>query len=39
MVGDHKGIHKIILWQIWIGVLEFTDLLWIQNMDFPLELA
>ena len=37
MVGNHKGIHKVIFGQIWIGFLEFFDLLGIEDMDLPLE--
>ena len=39
MVGNHKGIHKVIFGQIWIGFLEFFDLLGIEDMDLPLEPA
>ena len=33
-VSDHKGIHVIVLWQIRIGFLKFTDLFGIEHMDF-----
>ena len=39
MVGNHKGIHPVILWQVRIGFLELSNLLWVQNMDFPLKSA
>lgn len=39
MVGDHKGIHPVVLWQVRIGFLELPNLLWIQNMDFSLKAA
>ena len=39
MVGNHKGVHKVILGQVGIGFLELFDLLWIQDMDLPLEPA
>ena len=39
MVGNHKGIHPIVLWQVRIGFLELSNLLWVQNMDFPLKSA
>ena len=29
-VGNYKGIHPIILWQVWISLLEFADLLWVD---------
>ena len=37
MVGNHKGVHPVVLWQIRIGFLELVYLLWIQNMDFSLK--
>ena len=37
MVGDHKGIHPVVLWQVRIGFLELPHLLWIEDMDLPLE--
>ena len=37
MVGNHKGVHKVILWQVSIGFLEFPHLLGIEDMDLPLE--
>src|SRR5699024_8956175 len=37
MVGNHKGVHPVVLWQVRIGFLELPHLLWIQNMDFPLK--
>ena len=39
MVGNHKGIHPVILWQVRIGFLELSNLLWVQNLDFPLKSA
>ena len=39
MVGNHKGIHKVILGQVRIGFLKLFDLLRIENMNFPLEPA
>ena len=39
MIGDHEGIHPIVLWQVRIGFLELSNLLRIQHMDFPLEPA
>ena len=39
MVGDHKGIHKVVLGQIRIGILELPHLLGVENMDLPLEPA
>ena len=36
MVGNHKGVHPVILGQIWIGVLELLDLFRIEYMDLPL---
>ena len=37
MVGNHKGVHPVVLWQVRIGFLELPHLLGIQNMDFPLK--
>ena len=37
MVGNDERIHIVILGQIRIRVLEFTDLLGIENMDMALE--
>ena len=39
MVGNHKGVHKVILWKVGIGFLEFFYLLWIQDVDLPLKSA
>ena len=39
MVGNHKGIHPVVLWQVRIGFLKLPNLLWIQNMDFSLKAA
>ena len=39
MVGNHKGIHKVILGQVRIGFLELFDLLGIEDVNFPLESA
>lgn len=39
MVGNHKGVHKVILRQIRIGFFELFDLLGIENMDLPVKLA
>ena len=39
MVGNHKGVHKVILGQVGISFLELFDLLGIENMDLPLEPA
>ena len=36
MVGDDKGVHPVILGQVWIRVFEFPDLLGIEHMDLPL---
>ena len=36
MVGDHKGVHPVVLGQVRIGVLELLDLLGIEHMDLPL---
>ena len=38
-VGNYKGIHPIILWQVWISLLEFADLLWVEHMDLSLVAA
>ena len=35
LVGNHKGVHIVVLWQIGIGFLEFADLLGVEHMDFP----
>ena len=35
-VGNYKSIHPIILWQVWISLLEFADLLWVEHMDLSL---
>ena len=37
MVGNHKGIHPVVLWQVRIGFLKLPNLLGIQNMDFSLK--
>ena len=39
MVGNHEGIHEVIFGQVWIGFLEFLDLLGIEDMNFPLKPA
>ena len=39
MVGDHKGVHPVVLRQVRIGFLELFDLLRIKDMDLPLEVA
>ena len=39
MVGDHKGVHEVVLLQIGIVIFELFDLLWIEDMDLPLEPA
>ena len=36
MVGDDKGVHPVILGQVWIGVLELLDLLGVEHMDLLL---
>ena len=39
MVGNHKGVHPVVLRQIRIGFLEFMHLLWVEDVDFSLEPA
>ena len=39
MVGNHKGVHPVVFWQVRIGFLELFDLFRIEDMDFPPEPA
>ena len=39
MVGNHKGVHRVVLGQVGIGFLELPHLFGIQDVDFPLKLA
>ena len=39
MVGNDESVHEVVLGQVRIGLLEFPDLLGIENMKLPLELT
>ena len=39
MVGNHKGVHEVILRQVGVGFFEFPNLLGIEDMDLPLKPA
>ena len=38
MVGNHKGVHPVVLRQVRIGFLEFPHLLGVKDMNLSLEL-
>ena len=36
MVSNHKGVHPVVLRQVWIGVLKLLDLFGIEHMALSL---
>ena len=39
LVGNHKGIHRVVLGKLRIGLLKILDLFGVEHMDFPVKPA
>jgi hypothetical protein len=39
LVGNHKGIHRVVFGELWIGLLKILDLFGIEHMDLPVKPA
>lgn len=39
MVGNHKGVSEVVLWQVWIGIFKLLHYFGLRDIYLPLKSA